>query len=556
MKMKLRNITYGLAVLLLVSSCYEDKGNYDYHDINEIEISGIDPLYEIDQYDMLVIEPNLAGTLYSDTERFTYEWEIDRKIVSEEFKLEYEVENTPGNKNARFIVTDKQTGIKSYMRFSLTVTSSTSGDLVMVLSKHNGKAEMSYLRLPTLIESGQGITYDWVTNYYEERFGQPLGTNPQQLCINYIPSARDWPFTTLNAWIMAVVDNKVMLMDKGSLQPDPMHPHLVGTDYTYLTSYPPADVTNYNSQFVMEGINIWRSTAYGSGFQITGNFAEVSGGSLYGIASIAPSTWTATPWYNKSSPYGGQASPFIFFDAMDPTPDSHLTQLGYTNGDIIAFDYNYGRFFKCSAYGGIAEMESMPTYPDFRMIWGSATVMADQTAIAVLANDNESRLVLFKTVNREKELVGESSGGGVINANSKFYVMKYNSYMFFVTGDKLYRYNMLDIQSNVPPSERNLVAKLSDYGYDANAVITDICVSRTEETILLGVSRYGSDTEGNGDELKGDIVWLDLNSSTLEVKHNTEKSQRGVSGIPVEVKIKYSTHWRDGVYRGERKDNI
>ena len=43
-------------IVLLTVSCYEDKGNYDYHPINEVKISGIkeDP-YEILRWDTLKI---------------------------------------------------------------------------------------------------------------------------------------------------------------------------------------------------------------------------------------------------------------------------------------------------------------------------------------------------------------------------------------------------------------------------------------------------------------------------------------------------------------------
>ena len=88
---------------------------------------------------------------------------------------------------------------------------------------------------------------------------------------------------------------------------------------------------------------------------------------------------------------------------------------------------------------------------------------------------------------------------------------------------------------------------LTEYGYDAEAVITDVCVSRTEQTLILGVSRYGSDTEGNGEELKGDILYFDLNNSTLQLTYREDKSARGIAGIPVDVEIKYQTHWRDGI---------
>ena len=71
-------------------------------------------------------------------------------------------------------------------------------------------------------------------------------------------------------------------------------------------------------------------------------------------------------------------------------------------------------------------------------------------------------------------------------------------------------------------------------------------VSRSEQTLLLGVSRYGNDSEAAGEEAKGDVLWFDLNASTLDIRYNENRSAKGVAGIPADVKIKFQTLWRDG----------
>lgn len=64
-------------------SCYDDLGNYDYHDINSIEkVTGIDSIIRIRQFDTLRLSPKLAATQYNDPEKFNYDWEIEQKIVS------------------------------------------------------------------------------------------------------------------------------------------------------------------------------------------------------------------------------------------------------------------------------------------------------------------------------------------------------------------------------------------------------------------------------------------------------------------------------------------
>ena len=75
--------------------------------------------------------------------------------------------------------------------------------------------------------------------------------------------------------------------------------------------------------------------------------------------------------------------------------------------------------------------------------------------------------------------------------------------------------------------------------------------------MLVGVSRYGNDAEAEGEEAKGDLLYFDLDKGAGTLKYNAEKSHKGISGIPVDVQIKYQTHYRNGVdVYGTLRDNI
>ena len=157
---------------LMFTGCYDDEGNYRYRDINELEVENIEADYAVDVDDSLKIFPTLKGTLYSDTTRFTYQWEIGGVKVGESHDLRIQVDMLPGYKYSRYIVTDKETGVKKYKEFGVNVSSSTAGDLIMVLSKYQGRAELSYLRLDK--------PANWAVNYFQDRYETSLGTNPQQ----------------------------------------------------------------------------------------------------------------------------------------------------------------------------------------------------------------------------------------------------------------------------------------------------------------------------------------------------------------------------------------
>lgn len=55
-------------------SCYDDKGNYNYHDINELSISGIEETYTMRAGDPISIIPVIDATLPGDEEDYSYEW--------------------------------------------------------------------------------------------------------------------------------------------------------------------------------------------------------------------------------------------------------------------------------------------------------------------------------------------------------------------------------------------------------------------------------------------------------------------------------------------------
>lgn len=538
-----------------LSSCYEDLGNYDYKEINEIEVEGIDQLYARDVDDSLRIHPKILGTLYNDTSKFSYEWEIANKIYSTTHNLEIIVNMLPGSKISRFIVKDKETGIKKYHEFRLNVSSSTAGDLIMILSKYQGKAEMSYLRLDK--------PANFAVNYFEERFGYLLGSNPKQLHILY-PEFAKYPFTNAFGRLMVLTDDQTRLLDKSTLMPDTIIPYLTGDPYTGNASYPKPDIEGYKSEFLTQGFNLWRKNPYGSNWQQTIYFIQISGGTMY---SAILSNQSTTNFYPKNkSPYtDGYLSDYCFFEDMTPTEAGTLENAGYSLGSLIVFDKVNGRFAAGTAYGGISTIDTkyLKAFPGHTMVYGSATNIANNAFVAVLEDGDSYKMLLINTgkddegKNNVRKLVAESNCSGVINSKTKFYTANTTSTIFFVTDDKLYRYNLLDLQGGGAPNENHVIAKLSDFGYNSDAVITDICMSRSENTILLGVSRYGSDTEATGEEAKGDLLYFDYNKATLEIKYVPEKSHNGIAGIPVDIEIKYQTHWRDGKdAAGNLIDNI
>ena len=547
-----------IALLPLLAGCYKDEGNYEYHAINELEIKGLEDNYTVDADDSLIITPELQGTMYNDTARFSYSWEIGTDEVSKSHDLRIQVDMTPGYKYSRYIITDKETNVRTYKDFGVNVSSSTAGDLILVMSKYQGRAEMSYLRLDK--------PANWAVNYFMNRNkGRSLGSNPQQLAVLYTKSPKNMPFVNANGRVMAIVDNVVNLIDKNTMLYDTISPVLTVDAYLQTVSYPKPSIEAYKSEFVSEGIALWRKVTYNE--QHYCHFIEVSAGRLFYAAMMSPmSYWTTDYFYDVASPYkNGYFSPFGYWDDMSDTPSGRLQQAGFELGDYIVFDKVNGRFAFSDPYGDVysIEVEDVPQFQGYTMQWGSATNRPNNTSLAVLNDGSQCRLVLLQdgknstSGSATKKLAGNVSGGNVMTPNSRFHMMKYNDYLFFCNGNSLYRYNIMNIGSGIAPAEKDKVFDLTQYGYDASAIITDICVSRTEKTMLVGVSRYGNDNEGMGDEPKGDLLYFDLDKGTVTLTYQAEKSHKGISGIPVDVEIKYQNHYRNGEdMSGVLKDNI
>ncbi|GAB3662428.1 hypothetical protein GCM10028791_37490 [Echinicola sediminis] len=141
-----------IPLLLLLGSCYEDLGNYDYQEINEVSIEGIEDHYSVLVGDELKIVPDLSFTLDKDAnlENYSFEWYVINKGVlpSESYTaiastkdLDFIMKLKPGNYDGYYKVTDKESGVHFTSRFELIVnTLVTEG--WMVLGDVNGQARL------------------------------------------------------------------------------------------------------------------------------------------------------------------------------------------------------------------------------------------------------------------------------------------------------------------------------------------------------------------------------------------------------------------------------
>ena len=136
MKTNKKHILYLIPLLILaLTGCVRDKGNYKYSEIDEVkEIEGIDKNYELSYGETLHILPQVSFTLDKNKESFSYEWAY----------LE-QANPTSGITNVVSVGEDKE--------LNLLVSRDifkTSGQKKMVLKVKNTETDMVYQKRFTI----------------------------------------------------------------------------------------------------------------------------------------------------------------------------------------------------------------------------------------------------------------------------------------------------------------------------------------------------------------------------------------------------------------------
>jgi hypothetical protein len=140
---------------IIAPACNEDKGNYVYHDINEITISSIAASYNAMQdVDTLKIDPVVEMTdgEVSDTSRFRYTWLAvvayqTKDTLGKERVLSYPVKLAPATYQLCLKVWDRQTDVTWKFLSSLTVGNVYAKGILLVGENEQGNVSMQMLSM-------------------------------------------------------------------------------------------------------------------------------------------------------------------------------------------------------------------------------------------------------------------------------------------------------------------------------------------------------------------------------------------------------------------------
>ena len=152
----MKRLVYIIVFTLGLTACYDDKGSYDYHDICEVNIEGVESVYEtVYRESVLEIDPTVTVTEgnIGDTTRFAYEWRANvpynsTELIGTERILNYRVELAPRNDYVLYFrVTDRQTGVVTVATSTLKVGTAYSKGILLIGENAQGEADVQMLSM-------------------------------------------------------------------------------------------------------------------------------------------------------------------------------------------------------------------------------------------------------------------------------------------------------------------------------------------------------------------------------------------------------------------------
>jgi hypothetical protein len=160
----IKYISIGLWSSLVLFSCYEDKGNYDYHQLDAVVIDttglGIQGSYSISRFDTLSIKPKvyyngeLVNTENPQFPELAFSWTMyqqgydypvyDGDTLSTRIEFEEQITQAEINWELLFTVLNTHTRVKEFMKFSVKVNASLSEGW-MVLYERDGATDVGLI---------------------------------------------------------------------------------------------------------------------------------------------------------------------------------------------------------------------------------------------------------------------------------------------------------------------------------------------------------------------------------------------------------------------------
>lgn len=186
--MKKINIICLFISVAMASGCYKDTGNYDYTDINRVEIKFEKSSYNVTQGDVLRITPTYPDFVTNNAGNYEFKWLLNDETKPEWNTMNFESQMNEAMESGDLVieVKDKKTDVIYMNLTSVNVTGVyTNDDSWMILSDDGGKSRLSFLSVTEIVDQDSEKQPEGSNQYYYEKarfipnvFTGELGSGP------------------------------------------------------------------------------------------------------------------------------------------------------------------------------------------------------------------------------------------------------------------------------------------------------------------------------------------------------------------------------------------
>ncbi|UKK50876.1 PKD-like family lipoprotein [Prevotella sp. E13-17] len=186
-----------MAAMLSLVSCYEDKGNYDYRDLDVVTIdtmeTGMQSAYSLMRFDRLRLAPHIFfnGQLVDDSQEvpLDYQWTIFSSVsgtgansvidtIGNQRVLDTVISRTAGSYLVQLVVKNRHTDVCQFFRVPVSVSEVLDGGWMVFYERadHPGTSDLALIHNPW---TKNNVVYDRIySNLYETTNGELLDGKP------------------------------------------------------------------------------------------------------------------------------------------------------------------------------------------------------------------------------------------------------------------------------------------------------------------------------------------------------------------------------------------
>ncbi len=492
------NIRYICSMMLAaatLTSCYEDKGNYDYTEVETITGTGLpESMSVVQKADYIELSPSFnsdlngnidnnpnyeyscvlwkSGGTFPDTQ--TRQKEIDNDHAKD---VKYFADLSEGNYVIQYMVTNKQTGVTTNFKVPVQVTSSTYEGWMVLCDDKDGYARMDMVSV--LSDTRREVIHDILGTKAPKLKGarsMMMNARPR----NYASGDDLWFCTDDGSWSLNQSTLQALYdMTVSEFMVTPQDEKVVATDGLYM---------GYRLCVTDKGNLYAKSNSSGAVFEDPINTFSTNGTLDF------------------------HAAPFIGVFVGRSGYDY------YYNQNVLFYDIDHKQFLSWDgSYYGNHNVCSKMDDPENKLFSYQTgkdliamvnTAFSGSTTYSVMQDDAKNRYVYGINVTGgqiTQSLYEPVTAPGFSNATSFAFHSQY-PYMFYNDGDKVYTYHLMNHTSNVGitlPGEEVTMVKFNLFLHAPNASTFNKTDEFMAQQYQLIVGSYKKDnTDGDSGVLR------------------------------------------------------